>query len=82
MFSIYYNIYSTEKDTIVVIDSTDAVAYAQAGSISKKIQGPLALKRKGQFISCNYFCPPNLAEIIVQCTMFCAMFGCDSNNGF
>ena len=64
---------------MVVIYATDTDCYAQAVAISKKIQGLLALKRKGQLISCNEFCPPNLAEIIVQ---FYTMIGCDSNNRF
>ena len=46
MFSIYYNIRSTNKDTMVVIDATDTNCYAQAAALSKKIQGPLALKKK------------------------------------
>ena len=46
MFSIYYNIRSTNKDTMVVIDATDTDCYAQAAAISKKIQGPLALNKK------------------------------------
>ena len=46
MFSIYYNIRSTNKDTMVVIDATDTDYYAQAAALSKKIQGPLALKKK------------------------------------
>ena len=46
MFSIYYNIRSTNKDTMVVIDATDTDCYAQAAALSKKIQGPLALKKK------------------------------------
>ena len=46
MFSIYYNIRSTNKDTLVVIDATDTDCYAQAAALSKKIQGPLALKKK------------------------------------
>ena len=70
---------TTEKDTMVVIDATDKNCYAQAATISKKIQGPLALKRKGRLISCNELCPPNLAEIIVQ---FYPMTGCNSDNGF
>ena len=41
MFSIYYNIRSTNKDTMVVIDATDTDCYAQAAAISKKIQGHL-----------------------------------------
>ena len=79
MFLIYYNVRSTDKNTMVVIYATDTDCYAQAAVTSKKIQGLLALKRKGQLISCNEFCPPNLAEIIVQ---FYTMTGCDSNNGF
>ena len=79
MFSIYYNIRSTDKDTMVVIDATHTDCYAQAAAISKKIQGPLALKRKGQLLLCYGLCPPNLAEIVVQ---FYTMTGCDSNNGF
>ena len=79
MFSIYYNIRSTDKDTMIVIDTTDTDCYAQAAAISKEIKGPLALKRKGQLISCNELCPPNLAEIIVQSYK---MTGCDSNNEF
>ena len=66
MFSNYYNIRSTDKNTMVVIDTTDKDCYVQAAAISKKIQGPLALKRKCQLISCNELCPPNLTEIIVQ----------------
>ena len=66
MFSIYYNIRSTDKDTMVVTDATDTDCYVQAAAISKKIQGPLALKRKGQLISCNELCPPNLTKITVQ----------------
>ena len=41
MFSIYYDIRSTNKDTMVVIDATDTDCYAQAAAISKKIQGHL-----------------------------------------
>ena len=78
-FSIYYNIRSTDKGMMVVINTTDIVCYAQAVAISKKMQGPLAFKRKGQLISCNELCPPNLAEMIVQ---FYSMNGCDSNNRF
>ena len=79
MFSIYYNIRSTDKDAMILIDTTDTDCYAQAAAISNEIQGPLALKRKGQLISCNELCPPNLAEIIVQPYK---MTECDSNNGF
>ena len=79
MSSIYYNIRSTGKDAMVLIDATDTDCYAQAAAIFNKIQGALALKRKGQLISCNELYPPNLAEIIVQ---FYMMTGCDSNNGF
>ena len=79
MFSIHYNICSTDKDTMVVIYATDTDCYSQAATISKKIQGRLALKRKGQLISCNEFCPPNLVEIIVQ---FYAITVCYSSNGF
>ena len=79
MSSIYYNIRSTGKDALVLIDATDTDCYAQAATIFNKIQGALALKRKGQLISCNELYPPNLAEIIVQ---FYMMTGCDSNNGF
>ena len=46
MFLMYFNIRSTDKDTMVVNDATDTDYYAQAAAISKKIQGPLALKRK------------------------------------
>ena len=74
MFSIHYNIRSTDKDTMVVTDTDTETA-----AIYKKIWGPLALKRKDQLISCNGFCPPNLAEFIVQ---FYTMTGCDSNNVF
>ena len=38
MFSIYYNIRSTDSDTMVVTDTTDTDCYAQAATISKKIQ--------------------------------------------
>ena len=79
MFSIYHIIRSTDQDTMVVIDATDTDCYVQAAAISQKIQGPLALKRKRQIISCHDLCPPNLAKIIVQ---FYTMTGCDSNNGF
>ena len=65
MFSIYYDIHSTDKDTMVGIDATDRDCHAQVVAISKKLQGLLALKRKGQLISCNKLCPPSLAEIIV-----------------
>ena len=65
MFSMYYNIHSTDKDTMVGIDAIDTDCYVHVAAISKKIQGPLALKRKGQLISCNKLCPPNLTEIIV-----------------
>ena len=51
MFSIYYDIRSTDADTMVVIDTTDTDCYVQAAAVSKKIQGPLALRRKGQLIS-------------------------------
>ena len=79
MFSIYYNIHSTDKDTMVVTDATDADCYAQATTISKNIQGPFALKRKGQLLLCYELCPPNLTEIVVQ---FYTMTGCSSNTGF
>ena len=46
MFSIYYNIRSTDKDTMVLIDATDTYCYAQAAAISKKIQGQLYQKEK------------------------------------
>ena len=72
MFSIHY------KDAMVVIDARDTDCYTQAAAILKGIQGPLALKRKSQLILCNEFCPPNLAEIIVQ---IYTMTGCDSSNG-
>ena len=65
VLSIYYNIHSTDKDTMVGIDATDTDCYSHVAAIWKKIQGPLALKRKGQLISWNKLCPPNLAEIIV-----------------
>ena len=79
MFSICYNIHSTGKDAVVVINATDIDCYAQAAAISKKIQGPLALKRKGQLLLYCELCPPNLAEIVVQ---FYTMTRCDPNNGF
>ena len=79
LFSIYYNIPSTDSNTMVVIYTTDRDCYAQAAAISKKVEGPLTLKRKGQLILCNELCPPNLAEIIVQ---FYTMTVCDSSNGF
>ena len=49
MFLMYFNIRSTDKNTMVVNDATDTDYYAQAAAISKKIQGPLALKRKASF---------------------------------
>ena len=79
MFSIYYNTRLTNKDTMVVTDATDTDFYAQVAAISRTIQGPLALKRKGQLISCNELYPPILPKIIVQ---FYTLTGCDSNNGF
>ena len=79
MFSINYNIRSTDKDTMVVIDAADTDCYAQAAAISNKIQDPFALKRQGQLLLCFELCPPNLAKIVVQ---FCTVTGCDSNNGF
>ena len=79
MFSLYHNIRLTDKDTLVVVDASDTDCYSQAAAISQKIQGPLALKRKGQIISCHELCSPSLAKIIVQ---FHTMSGCDSNNGF
>ena len=65
VFSIYYNIHSTDKDTMVGTDATDTDCYSHVVAIWKKIQVPLALKRKAQLISCNKLCPPNLTEIIV-----------------
>ena len=79
MFSIYYNIHSTDKDTMVVIDATDTDCYSQAAVIFKKIQGPLALKSKGQLLLCYELCTLNLAEIVVQ---FYTMTGYDSTNRF
>ena len=79
MFSIYYNICSTDKDITVVIDATGTDCYAQAAVMSKNIQGPHVLKRKRQLLLCYELCPPNLVEIVVQ---FCTMTVCDSNNGF
>ena len=79
MFSLYHNIRLTDKDTLVVEDASDTDCYSQAAAISKKIQGSLALKRKGQIISCHELCSPSLAKITVQ---FHTMSGCDSNNGF
>ena len=46
MFPICYNIRSTDKDTMVVINAKNTDCYAEAAAISKKIQGLLALKRK------------------------------------
>ena len=40
MFSVHYNIHSTEKDKMVVTDYMDVDCYDQAAAISKKIQGP------------------------------------------
>ena len=37
MFLIYYNICSTDKDTMIVIDATDTDCYAKAAAISQKI---------------------------------------------
>ena len=79
MFSIYYNIHSTDKDTMVVIDATGTDCYSQAAVIFKKIQGPLALKSKGQLLLCYELCTLNLAEIVVQ---FYTMTGYDSTNRF
>ena len=44
--TIYYNIRSTDKDTMVVIDLTSTYCYVQAAAVSKKILSPTALKRK------------------------------------
>ena len=66
MFSIYYNIHSIGKDAVVVINATGTDCYAQAAAISKKIQDPLALKRKGQLLLYCELCRQNLAEIVVQ----------------
>ena len=79
MLSINYNIRSTDKDMMVVIDATDTYCYAQAAAISNKMQGPFALKRQRQLLLCYELCPPNLAKIVVQ---FYTVTGCDSNNGF
>ena len=79
MFSLYYNICSTDKDMMVVTDATDTNCYAHATEISEKMQGLFALKRKGQLISCNELCQVDLVEIIVQ---FYTMTECDFNNGF
>ena len=49
MFSIYYNIHSTDKDKMVVTDYTDVDCYGQAAAISKKIQGPNLTKITVQF---------------------------------
>ena len=46
MFPIYYNIRSTDKDMMVVINAKNADCCVQPAAISKKIQGLLALKRK------------------------------------
>ena len=46
---------------MVVIHATDTDCYAHAAAISKKIQGPLGLKRKDQLISGNELGQPNLA---------------------
>lgn len=62
MFVINYNIRSTDKDTMVVIDTTYTDCYAQDVTIPKKIKGLFALKTKGQLILCNELCPPNLAK--------------------
>ena len=64
---------------MVVIDATYTDCYAQAAAISKKMQGPLASKIKGQLISYNELCPLSLTEIIVQ---FYRMIRCDSKNRF
>ena len=64
---------------MVIIDTTDTDCYSQAAAISKKMQDPLALKRKGQLLLCYELCPPNLAEIVLQ---FYIMTVCDCNNGF
>ena len=79
MFSIYYNIHSIGKDAVVVINATGTDCYAQAAAISKKIQDPLALKRKGQLLLYCELCRQNLAEIVVQ---FYTMTRCDPNNAF
>lgn len=60
-FSVCYNICSTDKDTITVIDATDPDCYSQTAETSKKIQDQLALKRKGQLILYNELCLPYLA---------------------
>ena len=61
IFSICYYIHSADKDTMAVIDATDADCYFQLAEISKKIQDQLALKRKGKLISYYQFFPPYLA---------------------
>ena len=44
--TIYYNIRSTDKDTMVVINATSTYCYVQAAVVSKRIQSSVALKRK------------------------------------
>ena len=79
IYYIYAQLRKQDYRNTVVIDAQDTDVIALSAYVSHKVEGTLALLRKGVLIYCKFLCSVEMAKIIVQLHV---STGADAISGF